>query len=159
MALSLWSMWQQQPKIMVLQNVNIDCCFSHCPANLHYEFWKVRETEKSVHKILNAAWIILLKEQFSFRITGFLHFIHCSKFKILENTFQKLDLFLSSGEGVGDTYYVRFLKKSRSQSLDKVQKLCNSECYIPSWESLRFYQQFLYLPPKPLISLCQLFKL
>jgi hypothetical protein len=45
----LWhlrSMWQQQPKIMVMQNMNIDCCFSHCPTKLHYLFWKVRDQKE-----------------------------------------------------------------------------------------------------------------
>jgi hypothetical protein len=33
------------------------------------------------------------------RITGFVDFVHCLKFWILENTtFQKLDVFLSNGE-------------------------------------------------------------
>jgi hypothetical protein len=61
--------------------------------------------------------------------------------------------------GEGDTYYVGSLRKSRPRSLYEVQKLNNSECYTPSLESFRFYQQFSCLPYKPLISLWQLFKL
>jgi hypothetical protein len=100
MALALWNMWQQQPKIMVMQNVNIDCCFSHCPAKLHYEFWKVRETRKKCSqnfdmtmwfiseklkqrgpdRNLYSDWIILVMEQFPFRITGFLDFAHHPEF-------------------------------------------------------------------------------
>jgi hypothetical protein len=137
MALALWSMWQQQPRIMGMQNA--DCCFSHCPAKLQYEFWKVRETRKKCSqnsdmtmwfvaekcnqegpdRNLYANWIILPKEQFSFRITGFLDFVHRQ----------------GRGGRQGDTYYVGSLRKSRPQSLD-------SFCF----------------PPKPLISLCQLFK-
>jgi hypothetical protein len=39
----------------------------------------------------------------SFRITGYLDF------GLKNTTFRKLDLFLSSGEGVGDTYFVGFV--------------------------------------------------
>jgi hypothetical protein len=42
----------------------------------------------------------IISKYFSFRITGFLDFVHHPVFLKLENTtFQKLDLFLSSGEG------------------------------------------------------------
>jgi hypothetical protein len=45
MALALWSMWRQQPKITVMKNVNIDRFFSHC------ELRRVRERSVGVTTI------------------------------------------------------------------------------------------------------------
>jgi hypothetical protein len=49
----------------------------------------------------------------NFRPTGdYWVFGLCPLSGILKNMFQKLDLFLSSGEGVGDTYSVGSIRKS-----------------------------------------------
>jgi hypothetical protein len=100
--------------------------------------WFVAEKfkQRGPDRNLYADWIILFKEQFSFRILN------------TENTtFWKLDVCLYSGVGVGDTYYVGSLRKSRPQSLDKIQKLNNTECYALSSESFRFCQQYSCLSP------------
>jgi hypothetical protein len=93
---------------MVMQNVNTDCCFSHYPTStmssersetrkkcsqnfytfiffffiLYFYMWFVAEKSKQrgPERNLYGDWIILLKEQFSFRITGFLDFVHCLEF-------------------------------------------------------------------------------
>jgi hypothetical protein len=58
----------------------------------------------------------------------------------------------------GDTYYVGSLRKSRPQSLDKVQKLNNSVIhrYQNPSDSANSFHVF---PPEPLIFLCQMLKL
>jgi hypothetical protein len=56
----------------------------------------------------------------------------------LKNTlFRKLDLFPSSGEGVGATYSVGSVRKSGPQPLD--QEPSNPECYTPSSEPFKTY--------------------
>jgi hypothetical protein len=69
-------------------------------AKMHYEFWKVKVTRKKcsqnfdmtmwfvaekfkqrgLDRNLYADWIVLLKEQFTFRINGFLDFVHRPQF-------------------------------------------------------------------------------
>jgi hypothetical protein len=43
----------------------------------------------------------------------------CPSSGILKSKFWKLDLFPSSGERVGDTYFVGSIRKSHPQSLDE----------------------------------------
>jgi hypothetical protein len=61
-----------------MEYVNIDCCFSHCPATMWFVAEKCKQRGRD--RDLYADWIILVKEQFSFRITGFLIFIHRPEF-------------------------------------------------------------------------------
>jgi hypothetical protein len=169
--LALWSMLQQQRKIMVMQNVNIDWCFSHCPAKLHSELWKARETRKKCSQNFDmTVWFVA--EKFKQRrlynspqgttcIQNYWVYGLCPSSEILnarKHVSETGSVSILRG-GEGDIYHVGSLRKSRPQSLDKIQTLNNSECYTPSSESFRFHQQFSCLPPKPLISLCQLFKL
>jgi hypothetical protein len=61
---------------------------------------------------------------------------------ILRNkTFWKLDLFLSSGEGVGDTYSSGSVEKNNLShwTIDKVQKPCNpgGSIWFGSWPEYR----------------------
>jgi hypothetical protein len=62
---------------------------------------------------------------YSVGINGFLDYFRRPVFYKIENTtFRKLDLFPSSGEGE-DTYPVRLLRKSYSQSVDNSCQICS----------------------------------
>jgi hypothetical protein len=58
-----------------------------CSQNFDMTMWFVAEKlkQRGPNRNLYADWIILFKEQFLFRITGFLDFVHRAEFKILEN--------------------------------------------------------------------------
>jgi hypothetical protein len=101
---------------------------------------------------------------------GLLGFEACSSSGILKNTSRKLDLFPSSGKGVGDvgdTYPVESLRKSQLQSLphlktetDPVYETCsllffripddakkngNPECHTPSSEPFKINPHLIFL--------------
>jgi hypothetical protein len=185
----LWSMWQQQAKIMVckmwilivvsaiaLLNCTMSCERSDQKEMLK-EFWYdcgllLRNWNKWVQiEICMLIGQFPLKEQFSFSywVCGL-----CSSSRIL-NT-RKHNVLKTRSVSVlrwEEGHLLCWsLRKSQSQSLDKVQNLNNSECYTLLWESFSFYQQIRVLPlniipwswfgamiSKPLISLCQLITL
>jgi hypothetical protein len=108
---------------------------------------------------LYADWIILLKEQFSFIISGFLDFVPSSRIlKTIKHTFRKLDVSVLR-RGEGDTYYVGSLRKSRHQSLDKVQRLSNLSVIHRGQNPSDYTNSFHVFPLSLLISLWQFFKL
>jgi hypothetical protein len=53
-----------------------------CSQNFDMTLWFVAEIlkQRGLDRNLYVDWIILLKEQFSFRITGFLDFVHHPEF-------------------------------------------------------------------------------
>jgi hypothetical protein len=82
-------------------------------------------------------------QNFILRITGFLDSVHRPVFSKLENTtFRKPHLFPSSDDG-GETpiLFGPLQRANRNHRTTlKAQKPSNSECYTPSSEPFRIYQ-------------------